>query len=248
METLFGADIGTSIFIILNLILLESLLSIDNAAVLASMVQDLQGEDKNKALRYGILGAYIMRGLCLLFASFLVKILWLKIAGGLYLCYLSYEFFKPKGIEDKTQDTVEKESNFIFRKFKKAFGLFWTTVILIEIMDLSFSIDNIFAAVAFTDKIGLIIIGVFIGILAMRFIAQYFVKLLEDYPFLERITFIVIALLGFKLMLSGVCDYLPGNPITPVLNNHYTDIIFSITVLFTFLIPVSVQYFKTSKA
>ncbi len=247
METLFGVDFGTSIFIILNLILLESLLSIDNAAVLASMVQDLQGPDKNKALRYGILGAYILRGLCLLFASLLVKILWLKIAGGLYLCYLSYEFFKPKDENDKDQDTVEKESNFIFKKFKKTFGLFWTTVILIEVMDLSFSIDNIFAAVAFTDKIGLIIIGVFIGILAMRFIAQFFVSILEKYPFLEKITFVVIAVLGLKLILSGVCDYIPGNAITPVLNNHSTDIVFSIGVLLSFLIPVLIRNLQTKK-
>jgi len=47
-------------------------------------------------------------------------------------------------------------------------------------MDLAFSIDNVFAAVAFTDNLWLIMIGVFIGILAMRFVAQSFVKLIEN--------------------------------------------------------------------
>jgi predicted tellurium resistance membrane protein TerC len=50
-------------------------------------------------------------------------------------------------------------------------------------MDMAFSIDNVFAAVAFTPNIILVCIGVFIGILAMRFIAQWFVKLMEKYNF-----------------------------------------------------------------
>lgn len=244
IEQLFGTDWSTGIFIVLNLIVLESLLSVDNAAVLASMVMDLPKHQRNKALRYGIIGAYVFRGLCLIFAAWLVQILWLKIAGAVYLLWLAYGFFKPKKAGDKEQDTVEKESNFIFRKFKGIFGLFWTTIIMVEIMDLSFSIDNIFAAVAFTDKVGLICVGVFIGILAMRFVAQGFVKLMEKYPMLETIAFLAIALLGAKLMLSGICDYIPNNPITPVMNHHLTDMIFSVVILFLFLIPV---FFKRKK-
>lgn len=226
-----------SLFIILNLILIESLLSVDNAAVLAAMVQDLPKEQRNKALHYGIMGAYVLRGACLLFASILVKILWLKIAGGVYLCWLTYQFFKKAG-EGEEQDTVEKEGNWIFKKFKGIFGVFWTTVIMVEIMDLTFSIDNIFACVAFTDKFILICVGVFIGILAMRFVAQKFIRILEEHPSLERITFVVIGILGLKLILSGVCDYIPGNPITPILNDHVTDIVFSVGVLLMFMIPL----------
>ncbi len=225
------------IFIILNLILMESLLSVDNAAVLAVMVQDLPDNQKNKALRYGILGAYVLRGVCLLFAAYLVKILWLKIAGGIYLCYLTYRFFTKQ--DDANGDGIpDSKQGFIYTHAHKLFGTFWSTVILVEIMDLTFSIDNIFAAVAFTPNIYLICTGVFIGILAMRFIAQYFVMLMQKYPFLERTTFIVIAILGIKLILSGICDYIPGNPITPVLNNHLTDICFSICILLMFFLPI----------
>lgn len=238
IEQLFGLDLGAGVFIVLNLIVLESLLSVDNAAVLASMVMDLPKHQRNRALRYGIIGAYVFRGLCLLFAAWLVKILWLKILGGLYLCWLAYGFFKPKEKKDAQQDSIAKEDNFIYKNFKNVFGIFWTTIILVEIMDLSFSIDNIFAAVAFTDKIGLICIGVFIGILAMRFVAQGFVKLMEKYPLLETIAFVAIAILGVKLALSGVCDYIPNNPITPILNHHLTDILFSIGILFLFIIPL----------
>ncbi len=42
-----------SLVIVGNLIILESLLSVDNAAVLATMVMDLKPQNRKKALRYG---------------------------------------------------------------------------------------------------------------------------------------------------------------------------------------------------
>ncbi|MGB5030462.1 MAG: hypothetical protein WBO76_00005, partial [Saprospiraceae bacterium] len=71
-----------SLAIIGNLIIIESLLSVDNAAVLATMVMDLEPKQRAKALRYGILGAYIFRGLAMIFAAFLITIWWLKPLGG----------------------------------------------------------------------------------------------------------------------------------------------------------------------
>jgi len=52
---------GASLAIIGNLIIIESLLSVDNAAVLATMVMDLPEKQRDKALKYGIWGAYIFR-------------------------------------------------------------------------------------------------------------------------------------------------------------------------------------------
>lgn len=64
-----------SLAIVGNLIIIESLLSVDNAAVLATMVRDLPKEQRNKALKYGIIGAYVFRGLALLFAAYLIQVL-----------------------------------------------------------------------------------------------------------------------------------------------------------------------------
>ena len=74
-----------SLAIVGNLIIIESLLSVDNAAVLATMVMDLPEKQREKALKWGIWGAYIFRGLALLFASFLIQFWYLKPLGGLYL-------------------------------------------------------------------------------------------------------------------------------------------------------------------
>jgi YkoY family integral membrane protein len=168
-----------------NLVIIESLLSVDNAAVLATMVMDLPENERPKALRYGILGAYFFRGLAMIFAGFLIKIWWLQPLGGLYLLYLVYGWYKGQQTEDKEDDYVDKNKNWLYKATIGTLGNFWATVALVELMDMAFSIDNVFAAVAFTPNLILICVGVFIGIFAMRFIAQWFVKLMEKFAFLE---------------------------------------------------------------
>jgi predicted tellurium resistance membrane protein TerC len=86
----------TELLIFLNIMILEIVLSIDNAAVLAAMVKELPKDQQKKALTYGIAGAYLFRGLALLFASVLIKLVWLKVAGGLYLMYLAYNALSSK--------------------------------------------------------------------------------------------------------------------------------------------------------
>lgn len=183
-----------SLTIIGNLIIIESLLSVDNAAVLATMVMDLPEKQREKALKYGILGAYIFRGIAMLLAAVIIQIWWLKPLGGFYLLYLVWDWWKGKQTSEEDDDFVDKKGNWLYKITVGKLGNFWATVALVELMDMAFSIDNVLAAVAFSPNIILVCIGVFIGILAMRFIAQWFVKLMEKYQFLETSAFIVIAI------------------------------------------------------
>lgn len=245
-SSLFGSDFKTGIFVILNLIFIESILSIDNAAVLATMVMRLPEKQRDKALKYGILGAYFFRGLSLLFASILLKFVFLKALGGLYLIYLTIKFFMDKHWNSGESNETEEEKNTFF--LDSVLGTFWSTVALVEVMDLAFSIDNVFAAVAFSNKIGLIWVGVAIGILAMRFVSQIFVKLLERYPFLENIAFVVIGLLGMKLINSFACGI--ATPISEcngvemsrqycdITTGHLGDVYTSIITMLLFIIPM----------
>jgi YkoY family integral membrane protein len=231
-----------SLFVIGNLIIIESLLSVDNAAVLATMVMDLKDEAREKALKYGIWGAYFFRGLAMLFASVLIEIWWLKPLGGLYLLYLVFDWWKGKQTETKEDDLVDKNSNWFYRNTVGLIGNFWATVVLVEIMDMAFSIDNVFAAVAFSKNIILVCLGVFIGILAMRFIAQWFVNLMEKYPFLETAAFLVIGILGLKLMLSIFEHFYPESAFSHFLSSHTTDMGISILTVSIFFIPILTSF------
>lgn len=249
LHTILGEDIQAGLLIILNLIVIESLLSVDNAAVLATMVMDLPKNQREKALKYGIIGAYIFRGICLFLAAWLVKIWWLKPLGGLYLLYLAFDYFRKKKAKSEEKDEeVNKNESWIYKSTVGVFGTFWATVALVEVMDLAFSIDNVFAAVAFTDHIWLIYIGVFIGILAMRFVAQAFVKLMEKFTFLETIAFIVIGVLGVKLTSSLLTHFYPESPVSRFLEGEKMDLFVSLFTVGIFILPVlSSQLFNYPK-
>jgi YkoY family integral membrane protein len=241
MAELFAQIIAhplSSLLVIGNLIIIESLLSVDNAAVLAAMVMDLPVKQRYAALQYGILGAYVFRGICLFFASFLVKIWWLKLFGGIYLLFLFINWYRGRKTPEVSDDYFDKQHNKFYSWISARIGPFVSTIILVELMDLAFSIDNVFAAVAFTDNILLVYAGVFIGILAMRFVARGFITLMETYPFLKGSAFVVIGLLGMKLSVSSLEHYFPDNAIMRILEGHEADIITSAITVAVFLIPI----------
>jgi YkoY family integral membrane protein len=238
LQNILGTEWESSLIIILNLILIESLLSVDNAAVLATMVMDLPPDQRARALRYGIIGAYGFRGLSLIFAAWLIKIWWLKPLGGLYLLYLTWQYFSGKNTPAKDDDLLEKKDSWYFRLTAGLMNNFWSTVVAVEVMDLAFSIDNVFAAVAFTDNIYLICTGVFIGILAIRFVAQWFVNLLEKYPFLERSAFYVIGILGLKLFIALPCHFMHDHAWARWMESETADLLVSILTAGFFFVPV----------
>jgi YkoY family integral membrane protein len=213
----------TEVLIFLNIMILEIVLSIDNAAVLAAMVKELPKDQQKKALTYGIAGAYVFRGLALLFASVLIKLVWLKVAGGLYLMYLAYNALSTN-VEQGGESKMTIKIPFL--------SALWSTIVAIEMMDLVFSIDNVFAAVAFTPNLWLICGGVFVGILAMRFATTKFVKVLEKNPILERVAYWVIGALGLKLVSSYWLHDL---------NTEAIDAVFSILTLLAFVIPLIIK-------
>jgi YkoY family integral membrane protein len=227
--------------VVLNLILIESLLSIDNAAVLATMVMDLPENQRKRALRIGLILAYVFRGTALIFAGVLIKINWLKLVGGGYLLYLCLHFFYKRIFKHEHILEIEQEelAPVIKHPRKLPFlNVFWSTVVMVELMDMTFSLDNVFAAVAFTNNIYLVCLGVFIGIITMRIVAGYFVKLMERFPFLDSVAFLIIGLLGLRLCADFACVYYPENIFCHFLETETADFYFSIGTVAIFVLPI----------
>jgi YkoY family integral membrane protein len=231
-----------AVFLVLGILLLEVILSFDNAAVLATMVKDLPKDQQDKALRYGILGAYVFRGIALVLVEHILEIWWLKPVGGLYLLYMAVSHFAKSSKVEIAQEVMETKKSVLYRSTVGIFGVFWSTVIAVEFMDIVFSIDNIFAVVAYTPNIYIICTGVFIGILAMRYVAKYFVVLMDKYPFLEKSAFLVIGILGLKLCFALVVHFFPS---FEWIESEEFDMFVSALTLMIFIVPIlSVKFFK----
>jgi tellurite resistance protein TerC len=198
------AQLFEAIPVIISLIIIEGLLSVDNALAIAAMANHLPGKQKYMALKFGIIGAYLFRGLCLAFAAWVIANPWLKICGAAYLIYLMCEHFTGGGDEDNDGESDSKTQR----------G-FLATIIAIEIMDLSLSVDNIVAAVAMSPKLWVVCTGVFIGILALRFVAGACIKLIEKFPILEETAFLLIGYVGFILVYELLSDPKSGLQVLP---------------------------------
>lgn len=180
---------------IVLLVGLEGLLSADNALVLAVLVLGLPKQDQNKALRYGILGAFGFRTIATLLAVYLIALGWVKLAGAGYLMYLSLHHFLQGGSEEQRRAP---------QKAKPMLGLsaFWTTVVKVELTDIVFAIDSILVAVAMSSKTWVILTGGILGIIAMRLVIGQLLAIVERYPALVDGAFIIIGWVSVKLVLE----------------------------------------------
>jgi tellurite resistance protein TerC len=164
---------------------IDGLLSFDNALVLATMVQHLPENLQKKALRYGLGGAFLMRGGSLFCVGFLISHPWIKIVGAGYLVYLMCSNLGGSGDEDEADKSKVRS--------------FWSTIIAVEFADMAFSTDNIIATVAMSPKIWVVCIGVFASIVIMRFVAGIFIGLVEKFPILAKVSYVLVGFIGFQL-------------------------------------------------
>jgi YkoY family integral membrane protein len=190
---------GSDIVTIALLVALEGLLSADNAMVLAVLVLGLPKAQQRKALRYGIVGAFVFRAIAVLLAVYLIRLGWVKLCGAGYLLYLVYRHFGGS-------ETVEGRRSAPAPKPWLGLTPFWATVAKVELTDVVFAIDSILVAVAMSPKRWVILTGGILGIIMMRLVIGQLLALVERYPALVDGAFVIIAWVAFKLLV----EYLHG--------------------------------------
>ncbi|GAB4129343.1 MAG: TerC family protein [Roseiflexaceae bacterium] len=206
----------SALTIVVQLIFLEGVLSIDNAAVLGAMVAHLPnnqpipwpswlqfmnrwshrfGVQREAALKVGLLGAYVGRGLMLVLAGLIIQIQWVRLVGAAYLFYLGIEHLAEL-YHGHHEAHADEESRFRNR------GGFWSTVLSLELADLAFSVDNVIAAVALSNQLWVVLLGVSIGIVLMRFAASIFTSLINWEPALSTGAYLLLLAIGIELLLK----------------------------------------------
>jgi YkoY family integral membrane protein len=170
---MFGQTFGSQdIAVIALLIVLEGVLSIDNALVLGLLAKRLPKHQQKKALTYGLVGAFVFRLIAIATASYLLRWRIVKLFGGGYLLYVAVKhfFFDSREKHDERVDvspdrepvlvdtsgrllSPEEAQEEVQSRTPVPLDLggrakFWPTVIAIEMTDIAFAIDSILAAIA----------------------------------------------------------------------------------------------------
>lgn len=174
---------------------LEIILSVDNLVVLTLLASRLPQKLHTKALFLGSISAIFIRALAIIFLSVLIQYSWVQIFAALYLIYISLRYFygrKNKTLPSKTEN-------------------FWKIFILIELFDLIFAIDSMVAGLSFIatgnpltiePKLWIVYLGGIIGLLGIRYFANFCTKFLHQYPNMERAAHLMIGWIGCKFIVS----------------------------------------------
>jgi YkoY family integral membrane protein len=163
------------------------------------MAKHLPPKKRKIAMTVGYAGAYGFRVIALLIADFIIRNLWLMVIGALYLIWLMCNHFA----EDEEEESEGKPAEYV-----APYG-FAKTIAMIALLDLSLSFDNVVAAVAFArDNIWLVYLGVTIGIITLRLVAGYCIKLIGRFPWLEHTAFILVGFVGGLLCTELLWDQL----------------------------------------
>lgn len=180
------------------LILLEAILSADNAIALAAIVRSLPDPKQEEwALRYGLIGAFALRVVLIFTATWVIKYWQFELAGAVYLLWLSGKFFLEKSQEGHdTKHPVRMADKL------------WQVVALVSLTDLAFSLDSVTAAVAVAQETWLVLIGGVAGIIALRFLAELFIKWLSEFTHLESAGYLIVLLVGLRLFIKVFSDSL----------------------------------------
>jgi YkoY family integral membrane protein len=184
---------ASDLLTILLLVLLEGLLSADNAMVLAVLALGLPKAQRKKALRYGIIGAFAFRSIALVFGLYLIGLSLVKLAGGLYLLYLPFRHFMGERGEEGGRSVAAARPWL-------GMSAFWATVVKVELTDIVCAVDSIVVAVAMSQKPWVVLSGGVLGIIAMRLVIGQLLAVVERYPILVDGAFVIIAWVGFRLL------------------------------------------------
>lgn len=181
-------ELGSFLSVILSLLVLEILLSVDNALVNVSIARSLPPDKRASALRLGILLGAVFRVVALLLATLIINNVWLRVAGALYLVFL---MFNHLGQQKEDKHTEHKR----IRSYKKV-------IMHIAFADIVFSIDNVVSAIGLSSNIVYIISGVLIGIASILLMSKYLVKILDSYPRLANTGYVIVGFIGVVMLLE----------------------------------------------
>ncbi|MCC7047136.1 MAG: TerC family protein [Alphaproteobacteria bacterium] len=177
---------------LLKIVVVNILLSGDNAVVIALACRSLPDKYRNKAVIAGSAGAVVVRVVFCAIISWLLTIPALKLIGGALLLWIGVKLMVPE--DDGDGDDVKGSSNL------------WGAIQTIVVADVVMSLDNVIAIVAAAKgDILLIVVGLVMSVPLIIFGSQLLMKVLNRFPLL------VTAGAGLLGWLGG--DIMAGDPL-----------------------------------
>lgn len=161
--------------VIAQIIMIDVLLGGDNAVVIALACRNLHPNQRRKGILWGTAGAIVLRVILVAFAVTLLKVPFLKLAGGLLLFWIAYKLIVQTD-DDEGHDLEASDK-------------LWSAVKTIIVADIAMSVDNVIAIAgaagqvdAAHHQLGYIIFGLLVSIPLIVGGSQIVLYLIDRFP------------------------------------------------------------------
>jgi YjbE family integral membrane protein len=186
----------TGAVVLMNIILIDIVMSGDNAILIGMATRKLEGKERKKAIFFGILLATVLRIIFAFFAVQMLRIVGIKLAGGVLLLYVVWKFYRELRSSEKAEHHMETKKDGLM-------AAVWTIIIA----DVSMSLDNVLAvAGAAHDNVAALGIGLIVSIILMAFASNLIAKYLDRFPQIQWLGLLVILFIAVEMILSGSVD------------------------------------------
>jgi len=156
---------------VFKIIVIDLLLSGDNAVVIALACRNLPLEQRKKGILFGVLGAIVLRIALTFFAVSLLSLPYLKLVGALLLIWIGIKLIQPE--DEHGEGNIQTDT--------RLFGAIKTIIIA----DLVMSIDNVLGvAGAAHGNVMLLVFGLLVSIPLIAWSSQLVLKLIDRFPFI----------------------------------------------------------------
>ena len=171
-----------------SIIIINLILSGDNAVVIAMAVRVLPKRQRTKGIIYGSAGAVLLRIVFTFFVAQLLVMSYVKLAGGAVITWIAIKLF----IED--EGVVEGH---------KPTTTLWHAVRIILIADVTMSLDNVLAVGAASHgNLFLLLFGLGLSIPLVIFASSLLSLLIDRYPIIIYIGAAILGKIGGEMIIT----------------------------------------------
>ncbi len=229
---LTNIQLKADILILLNLVLIEFILSIPRAVALGTLVSLIPEEKRISTLKFSVIYLLLVKMIALIFASFLIRFAYINLIGSLFLIFLSVQYYF---------NLLKKKVNRFPTYLIYIFLLFITLIIEFNGFD---SMNSVFAAVAFTDNIYLIYSTFIIAMVSIYGVAYWIQNLIKKHPIIQPVGFLVIIIIA----LDWINKFIKQQIDPTVIESELTNFLFSLITVGVIIICIVYSFLKKNLA
>ena len=190
----FGADQFSAL---LQVILIDLVMSGDNAIIIGMAVAGLPAENRTKIIFWGVAGATVLRIGFAAITTQLLQIIGLTLAGGLLLLWVAWRMYRElRGKPQHADGAADAKAP--PKTMRQA-------MIQIIAADVSMSLDNVLAvAGAARDHLAVLWFGLILSVILMAVASNFIARILDRYHWVAWIGFLIIVYVAGDMIWDGM--------------------------------------------